>query len=75
MHALLMCCRCLRSTHVNVVSGSNGSGKSAVLQAMQCALGAQARKTGRADKNSELVRTGCHEAKVQVRRDAVMRQM
>ncbi|KAF6260374.1 hypothetical protein COO60DRAFT_1700367 [Scenedesmus sp. NREL 46B-D3] len=53
-------------THVNVVSGSNGSGKSAVLQAMQCALGAQARKTGRADKNSELVRTGCSEAKVQV---------
>jgi chromosome segregation ATPase len=64
--SLLLC-----STHVNVVSGSNGSGKSAVLQAMQCALGAQARKTGRADKNSELVRTGCHEAKVQVRNNVI----
>ncbi|WIA29640.1 hypothetical protein OEZ86_012127 [Tetradesmus obliquus] len=53
-------------THVNVVSGSNGSGKSAVLQAMQCALGAKAKQTGRGDKNGELVRTGCHEAKVQV---------
>jgi chromosome segregation ATPase len=50
-----------------VVSGRNGSGKSAVLQAMQCALGAQARKTGRADKIAQLVRTGCREAKVQVR--------
>jgi chromosome segregation ATPase len=54
-----------------VVSGSNGSGKSAVLQAMQCALGAQARKTGRVDKNAKLVRTGCHEAKVQVRPSGV----
>jgi chromosome segregation ATPase len=50
-----------------VVSGRNGSGKSAVLQAMQCALGAQVRKTGRTDKIAQLVRTGCHEAKVQVR--------
>ncbi|KAF8073157.1 SMC6 [Scenedesmus sp. PABB004] len=53
-------------THVNVVSGSNGSGKSAVLQAMQCCLGVKAKQTGRGDNLAQLVRTGCHEAKVQV---------
>ena len=56
-----------RSTHVNIISGSNGSGKSAGLQAMQAALGAKAKDTGRGDNFRELVRTGCSEAKVKVR--------
>jgi hypothetical protein len=58
-----LCCR----THVNVISGRNGSGKSAVLQAMQAALGSKAKDTGRGDNFRELVRTGCHEARVKVR--------
>lgn len=53
-------------THVNVISGRNGSGKSAVLQAMQAALGAKAKDTGRGDNFRELVRTGCNEACVKV---------
>jgi chromosome segregation ATPase len=47
-----------------VISGQNGSGKSAVLQAMQAALGSKAKDTGRGDNFRELVRTGCHEARV-----------
>jgi chromosome segregation ATPase len=54
------------STHVNVISGRNGSGKSAVLQAMQAALGSKAKETGRGDNFRELIRTGCHEARVKV---------
>lgn len=49
---------------MNVISGRNGSGKSAVLQAMQAALGSKAKDTGRGDNFRELVRTGCHEARV-----------
>eukprot|EP00878_Enallax_costatus_P016132 GHUV01016921.1.p1 GENE.GHUV01016921.1~~GHUV01016921.1.p1 ORF type:complete len:414 (+),score=157.49 GHUV01016921.1:157-1398(+) len=53
-------------THVNVISGSNGSGKSAVLQAIQSCLGVKAKDTGRGDNMKGFVRTGCHECKVQV---------
>jgi len=49
-----------------VISGRNGSGKSAVLQAMQAALGSKAKDTGRGDNFKELIRTGCHEARVKV---------
>lgn len=49
-----------------MISGRNGSGKSAVLQAMQAALGSKAKDTGRGDNFRELVRTGCHEARVKV---------
>ena len=56
----------LCSPHVNFVSGTNGSGKSAVLQGLQCALGASARETGRGTKLEDLVRSGQDEAKVQV---------
>ena len=48
------------------MSGTNGSGKSAVLQGLQCALGASARETGRGTKLEDLVRSGQDEAKVQV---------
>lgn len=52
--------------HVNVVSGTNGSGKSAVLQAVQACLGASAKVTGRATSMGDFVRTGSDEALVSV---------
>jgi hypothetical protein len=52
--------------HVTFVSGTNGSGKSAVLQALQCALGVKARETGRAGTFNNFVRTGAHEAVIRV---------
>jgi hypothetical protein len=42
---------------VTVISGKNGSGKSAALQALQVALGARVKETGRADKFTNLIRT------------------
>jgi hypothetical protein len=45
-------------------AGTNGSGKSAVLQAIQFCLGVPAAKTGRAGANVNFIRSGCHEAKV-----------
>ncbi len=53
-------------THVNFVSGTNGSGKSAVLQGLQCCLGATAKSTGRAASLEHFIRTGADDAKVQV---------
>ena len=41
--------RTLLLQHVTFVSGTNGSGKSAVLQALQCCLGVKASNTGRAN--------------------------
>eukprot|EP00775_Hariotina_reticulata_P003759 gene3759-4018_t len=54
------------SPHVNVISGSNGSGKSAALQAMQCCLGVKARNTGRGENIKQFVKSGEHEATVRV---------
>ena len=48
--------------HVNFISGSNGSGKSASLQALQCCLGVKARATGRASKVDQFIKTGCSHA-------------
>lgn len=42
--------------HVNFLHGQNGSGKSAILAALQICLGAQARKTHRASSLGGLVR-------------------
>ena len=53
-----LCCR----PHVNFISGSNGSGKSAALQAMQCCLGVKARATGRATRAEQFIKTGCSHA-------------
>lgn len=53
-------------THVNVVSGTNGSGKSAVLQALQACLGASARETGRGTNLAGFIRSGAPDAKVAV---------
>lgn len=55
---VLRCCR----PHVNLISGSNGSGKSASLQALQCCLGVKARDTGRATKAEQFIKTGCSHA-------------
>ncbi|KAK9808932.1 hypothetical protein WJX72_006569 [[Myrmecia] bisecta] len=52
--------------HVTFVSGKNGSGKSAVLQAMQCCLGARAREMGRGRSLGELVKDGAHQALVAI---------
>jgi hypothetical protein len=55
-----------RSSHVNFISGQNGSGKSAVLQALQICLGATARETGRGKNLRELIRSGADEARLSV---------
>jgi len=52
--------------HVNFVCGQNGSGKSAIIAALQCCLGATARATKRGENNMALVKTGCESAKVTV---------
>ena len=52
--------------HVNFVCGQNGSGKSAIIAALQCCLGATAKATKRGDNNMALVKTGCDTAKVTV---------
>lgn len=59
-----MICAC--SPHVNVISGSNGSGKSAALQAMQCCLGVKARNTGRGENIKQFIKSGEHETTVRV---------
>ncbi|KAK9825963.1 hypothetical protein WJX74_001617 [Apatococcus lobatus] len=52
--------------HINFISGENGSGKSAVLQALQQALGVSARKTGRASKQANFIKEGCSQALIAV---------
>lgn len=55
-------------THVTLVSGTNGSGKSSVMQALQACLGVSARSTGRGTSLAGFIRTGAMDAKLQVRR-------
>ena len=43
---------------INFINGSNGSGKSAILAAMQICLGASAKQTHRGNKLGDLVREG-----------------
>lgn len=52
--------------YVTFISGKNGSGKSASLQALQVCLGAKARTTGRASSLSGLVSHGKPKAVVRV---------
>ncbi|PRW20506.1 structural maintenance of chromosomes 6B isoform A [Chlorella sorokiniana] len=52
--------------HVTFVSGTNGSGKSAALQALQCCLGVKASDTGRANTFKKLIRTGADEAIIRI---------
>jgi structural maintenance of chromosomes protein 6 len=54
-----MCHRHLKinfGRNINFINGSNGSGKSAILAALQVCLGARARHTHRASKISDLIR-------------------
>lgn len=44
--------------NVNFITGRNGSGKSAILAALQICLGAKARNTHRASKCADLIRKG-----------------
>lgn len=44
--------------HVNFITGDNGSGKSAIVAAIQLCLGSSARRTGRGDALGKLVREG-----------------
>jgi chromosome segregation ATPase len=48
------------------VSGTNGSGKSAVMQGLQACLGVSARSTGRTSRLDKFIRTGADQAMVQV---------
>lgn len=50
------------SPHINFVSGTNGSGKSAVLQACQLALGVRASSTDRAKTLGSFIKSGATEA-------------
>lgn len=63
------------SHHVTLVSGTNGSGKSAIMQGLQACLGVSARTTGRASTLTHFIRTGADEARVQVGRGAGARSM
>ncbi|CAI5473740.1 unnamed protein product, partial [Closterium sp. Yama58-4] len=52
--------------HVNFITGSNGSGKSAVLTGLCVAFGTRARTTNRASAIKDFIRTGCSAAVVSV---------
>ncbi|KAI3431453.1 hypothetical protein D9Q98_004505 [Chlorella vulgaris] len=52
--------------NINLLAGINGSGKSAVLQALQCGLGARAAETGRYKVMKAFVRKGEAQAVVKV---------
>ncbi|POM68348.1 Structural maintenance of chromosomes protein 6 [Phytophthora palmivora] len=64
-----MCHRKLRvalSPHINFITGENGSGKSAIIAAIQICLGASARSTHRGKSIKNLIRHG-HEGNSLVR--------
>ncbi|GMF20972.1 unnamed protein product [Phytophthora lilii] len=72
-----MCHRKLRvalSPHINFITGENGSGKSAIIAAIQICLGASARSTHRGKSIKNLIRHG-HEGnalvRITLRNDAV----
>eukprot|EP01041_Mallomonas_annulata_P004211 gene4211-8385_t len=44
---------------VNFITGQNGSGKSAIVAAIQLCLGATARNTGRGSSLGKLIKEGC----------------
>ena len=53
--------------HVTIINGKNGSGKSALIAALQILFGARAMTTQRANSAGELVRHGAQEAKIVLR--------
>ena len=53
-------------SRINFISGANGSGKSAVLAALQFALGGNARLANRGTTNKNFIRTNQPNASVEV---------
>ena len=56
-----MCHSCLEldlGTNMNVITGENGSGKSAILTAIQICLGVKSSSTHRGHKLKDLIQTG-----------------
>jgi structural maintenance of chromosomes protein 6 len=51
----LCCCTLNLSRNINFIHGANGSGKSAILAALQITLGAKARYTHRANKLADFI--------------------
>ena len=51
---------------MNFISGTNGSGKSAVLQGIQACLGVRASDTGRSNSLNSFIREGAHSALIAV---------
>ena len=49
---------CWCRKHVTIVHGENGTGKSAIMQALQVCLGASARDTGAAASIKAFIKTG-----------------
>ncbi len=51
---------------LNVILGPNGAGKSSIVNAIALALGAKNSVLGRADRDSDFVRSGCEEAETEI---------
>ncbi|GJN14331.1 hypothetical protein PR202_gb01144 [Eleusine coracana subsp. coracana] len=51
-------------SHVNFITGQNGSGKSAILTALCVAFGCRAKNTQRAASLKDFIKTGCSYAAV-----------
>lgn len=50
--------------HVNFITGANGSGKSAIVAAIQLCLGSSAKRTGRGTNLASLIRDGAQSGAV-----------
>ena len=57
---------CACRPNVNFIHGENGSGKSAILQAIQIVLGLSAKATNRVAKMDEFIAYGAHEAVISI---------
>ncbi|CCK69031.1 DNA repair protein SMC6 KNAG_0B06010 [Huiozyma naganishii CBS 8797] len=51
---------------LNFIVGNNGSGKSAILTAITVGLGAKAAETNRGNSLKDLIKEGCHRAKIAI---------
>ena len=58
---------CRLSKAVNFITGNNGSGKSAIVNAIMLCLGSRAKDTHRGSNAGDNVRAGCTASHAQVR--------